>query len=162
MPIIAGEIQFFRTSNAGLGGAISSDEIPNAELHNFFGPISSADAAAGAIEYRCMYVKNTNSVLTLEDAKAFIEQNTPLSETVIGLGLGTSGVNGTEQIIADKYTAPAGVTFTELEGETNGLVIGAMPADQHHALWLRRTVNAGTPANSSDNCIIQVKGETVA
>jgi len=58
--------------------------------------VSSAQAAAGLIEYRCVYVHNSNATLTYLGSKVFIQTNTPSADTTVAIGLGTSGLNSTE------------------------------------------------------------------
>jgi len=160
MPITASEIKYYESTN-GLGGAITANEITTAQLHNVFDYVSSGEASAGDIEYRCVYVKNTNgSTLTLKAALVYILANTPSGTTTCGVGLGTSGVGGTEQVIPSESVAPAAVTFNEAEGVGAGLLMGDIPADSYHAIWLRRTISVGTLATSSDNMSISVTGDS--
>ena len=58
---------------ASLGGAKSS----TAWVSGIFDDVSSAEASAGDIEYRCLYVKNAHATLTLYSATVWISTNTP-------------------------------------------------------------------------------------
>lgn len=169
MPIISTDLQYRLSGgganadvNAALGGAKSSVSVVSATSNNLFDAASSAETSAGDIEYRCIYVHNNHGTLTLQGAKVWIDSNTPNAETQIAIGLGTSAVNGTEQTVANESTAPAGVTFTEPANEGASLVIGDIPAGQHKAVWLRRTINAGASAFTDDPATIRVKGDTAA
>lgn len=143
-------------ANASLGGAKSSTDAPAGLLDN----VSSAEAAAGDVEYRCVYVHNNHGSLTLTDAKIWIQANTPSSDTDIAIGLGTSAINGTEQTVANESTAPSGVTFSSPANEGAALALGSIPAGQHKAVWIRRTVTAGA-AVASDSATLRVKGDTL-
>ena len=132
-------------ANASLGGAISSTTAPSA----LFDPVSSAQAAAGLVEYRCIYVRNNHgSLAMLEPNRIFIQANTPSATTTIALGLGTSAQGGVEQTVANEGAAPAGVSFSEPTDFASGINLGEIPAGGHRAVWVRRTINAGTAATS--------------
>lgn len=169
MPIASSDIKFRLSGgaanadpNASLGGAKSSTDIVDAAVQNLFDNVSGAEAAAGDTEYRCFYIHNGHATLTLQGAKVWIETNTPSADTSCQIGLGTSAVNGTEQTVADESTAPTGVTFSNAAGEANALTIGDIPAGQHKAVWVKRTVNAAAGAYNSDSVIVKAQGDTAA
>ena len=169
MPIVSGDIRYNLSGgaansdpDAALGGAISTTEIVDATLHNLFDVVTGAESAAGMTDYRCFYVKNNHGSLVLQNAEVFIDTQTPSTDTVAGIGLGTSAVGGVEQTIADELTAPAGVTFTELTGQPNSLAIGDIPAGSHKAVWVRRVVSAGASAFALDSVVVRAGGETDA
>lgn len=145
-----------------LGGAITAVEIADNELHNVFPQVSSDQALIGLVDYACIYVKNGHGSLTLEDAEVFINAQTPSPSTKIEMGLGTSAIGTSEQVIPDSETAPTGVVFTELTGEGNSEIIGNLSPSNYKAIWLKRTVNAGTTALSNDTFSIQIIGNTGA
>lgn len=169
MPIASGDIDFRLSGgaansdpNASLGGAKSSTEITAASLHNLFDQVASAESSAGDVEYRCFYVHNAHGTLTLQNAVIWIQTNTPATDTTADIGLGTSAVNGTEQTVANESTAPSGVTFSAPATEGAALSIGNIPAGQHKAVWVRRTISAAAAANNLDNVVLRVKGDTAA
>lgn len=169
MPIASGDIDFRLSGgaansdpNASLGGAKSSTEITAASLHNLFDQVASAESSAGDVEYRCFYVHNAHATLALQNAVIWVQTNTPASDTTVDIGLGTSAVNGTEQTVANESTAPSGVTFSAPATEGAALSIGNIPAGQHKAVWVRRTISAGAAANNLDNVVLRVKGDTAA
>lgn len=163
MPIITSEIQYRLSggaansnANASLGGAKSSSSAPS----NLFDDVTSAESAAGDTEYRCVYVHNANATLTLQNAVAWIQSNTTGNR--IAIGLGSSAVNATEQTVADENTAPTGgVTFSQPATKGAGISLGNIPAGQHRAIWVRRTVAASTAA-ANDTYTLRVEGDTAA
>lgn len=168
MPIASSDIQFRLSGgasntdpNASLGGAKSNTQIAEATLHNLFDIVSSAEALSGDTEYRCFYIHNNHGSLTLENAKVYIETNTPSVDTSVEIGLGAAAVNGTETAIANESQAPAGVTFST-PSQGSPLVIGNIPPGQHKAVWVKRIVNEGAQAYNSDNVVIKVEGDTAA
>lgn len=162
MPILNSEIKFYYSGgsansnpNSSLGGAVSTTEIGS----NLFDDVSSAEASAGDIEYRCVYVKNTNATLTLIGAKIWISANTPSATTTVDIGLGTSAINGTEQTVANEDTVPASVTFSAPASFASGLTIGDLAPGATKAIWIRRSVNAGTSA-VADSFTFNVQGDS--
>lgn len=147
------------SGNASLGGAKSANTA-SSSVDALFDAVSAAESAAGRIEYRCVYLHNANAVDTMTAAKVWISANTPLAGTTLAIGVGTSAVNGTEQTVANETTAPSGVAFSEPSTSGTGLALGDIPFGQHRAVWLRRTVNAGSGASASDGATLGLECET--
>lgn len=162
MPIVSTDIKYRLSGGASntdpaaaLGGAKSSTDAAS----TIFDDVSSAEATAGDIEYRCIYVHNNHGSLTLQGAKVWIQTQTPSADTDVAIGLGSSAINGTEQTVANEGTAPASVTFSAPSSFAGGLTIGDIPAGQHKAVWVRRTVNASA-ASVNDSFALRVQGDT--
>lgn len=162
MPIISTDIKYRLSGGASntdpasaLGGAKSSTDAASV----VFDDVSSAEATAGDIEYRCVYVDNNHGTLTLLSAKIWIKNQTPSSDTDVAIGLGSSAVNGIEQTVANENTAPVGVTFSSPSDLAGGLALGDIPPGQHKAVWVRRTVNASA-ASVNDSFALRVQGDT--
>ncbi len=163
MPITSAEIQYRLSggaanadANLSLGGAKSNTAVPS----GLFDTVTSAESAAGDIEYRCFYVHNNNGTLTLQNAVVWIDTNTTGNR--IAIGVGSSAVNGTEQTVANENTAPTGgVTFSQPANKGAALALGNIPPGQHRAVWIRRTIAAATPA-SNDTYNLRVEGDTLA
>ena len=136
-------------ANASLGGAKSANAA-STSVDALFDGVGSAEASAGDVEYRCVYLHNGNASSSMLSAVAWVSANTPSANTQIDIGVGTAAVNGTEQTVADESTAPAGVTFSAPSTQGAGLALGDIPAGQHKAIWLRRTVTAGAGASAND------------
>lgn len=163
MPITSADIDYRLSGGAAnadpdlsLGGAKSSTEAP-ADL---FDDVTSAESAAGDTEYRCFYVHNSHATLTLQNAVIWISANTTGNR--IAIGVGSSAVNGTEQTVANENTAPTGgVAFTQPASKGAGLALGNIPAGQHKAVWVRRTIAAATGA-ANDTYTLRAEGDTAA
>jgi hypothetical protein len=140
-------------ANTSIGGVKSSNAAPS----GLFDTVSAAEAVAGSVEYRCVYIHNAHASLTLLSPTAVVQSDTPDSTSIIDIGLGTSAVNGTETAVANETTAPASVTFG-----AGPVSLGDIPAGQSRALWLRRTISAGAPAITGDAYTIRVAGSTNA
>lgn len=147
--------------DASLGGAISNTVAPQT-INGLFDQVSGAESAAGDVNYRCIYLLNSNGTLTLEGAEVFVQSDTTSATTDVAIGLDPAGVNGTATTIANEAAAPAGVTFTASLGAGNALTIGDIPPGEHIAVWIRWTVNAGTSAINNDEFTLQLQGDTAA
>lgn len=135
--------------NASLGGAKSSNAA-SASVDALFDQTSAAEASAGDTEYRCVYLHNGNASSTMLSAVVWISANTPLAGSTLDIGVGTAAVNGTEQTVANESTAPSAVSFSAPSSQGAGLALGDIPAGQHKAIWLRRTITAGAGASAND------------
>jgi hypothetical protein len=169
MPIVANDIKFYLSGGAGnsdpnasLGGVISTTEITGATLHNLFDIVSSTESEAGDTEYRCFYVKNTHGSLVLQNSKIWISTDNSGADASIAISLATQGINGTAATIANEDTAPGGQSFTSPTTEGGALTIGNIPAGQHQAVWVRRTITSGAAASNNNNVTFTVKGDTAA
>lgn len=124
--------------SASLGGVISSTDAAN-----YFDSLSSAEAAAGSIEYRCIYVYNNHPTLTMLGTKVFIQTQTPSPDTDVSIGLGAAAIGAAEQTVGSETTAPPGVTFSAPSTLAAGLLAGDIPPASFKSVWVRRNVNAG-------------------
>jgi hypothetical protein len=129
---------------------------------DLFDDVNSTEAASGDTEYRCVYIYNAHPTLTMESTKLWVLTNTPSADTTVAIGAGTSAINGTEQTVADESTAPSGVTFTSPSTEGTAVSLGNIPALQHKAVWIRRTVNASAAAYTNDTFTLRTKCDTAA
>ena len=162
MPIIASDIQYRLSGGAAnaaalasVGGAKSATAAPV----GVFDDVSGAESAAGDVEYRCIYVHNNHATLVSQLAVLWILANTPSADTTIDVALGTSAINGVEQAVADETVAPAGVAWTAAATVGAAIALGNIPAGQHRAVWLRRTINVAAAA-VNDTFSLRVQADT--
>ena len=163
MAIVASDIHY-RMSGGGAnsdpalstGGAESSTSFTTNAI---FDDVSSAEAAAGDIEYRCFYVHNAHATLTLQGAKIWISAQTSSATTDIAIALDGAGKNGTAETEADESTAPTGETFSQPADFAGGLSLGDLAPGEYYPVWIRRTITAGTAA-ATDTWTISVQGDT--
>jgi hypothetical protein len=148
------------SGDASLGGAKSSNVAPTS-LNGLFDATSAAEALAGDIEYRCIYLHNANGADLMTNAVVYVSANTPLAGSTIDIGVGTAAINATEQTIANESTAPSGVSFSAPSTADTGLALGNIPAGQHKAIWLRRTITAGAGSSANDTFTLGYRCETV-
>jgi len=141
---------------ASLGGAMSSTAVTNSSDENLFENIDLADAVAGETYYRCIYLLGNGFDYTA--LKAWISGGTPSLGTKIYIALGTSGVDGTEQTIADENTSPTSVIFTSPTSESSGVAIPDLDDAEYHAIWFKLVLSAGAGGYDTDYFRLSVGG----
>jgi hypothetical protein len=152
------------SANANLGGAISTVGATGGTLednvaNDLFDDVSSAEQAAGDVEYRGIYVKNNHGTLTLQDARVYV---TSFAE--LDVGIAVEAINTTMATIANESTAPTSVTFAHPStysagtaiNSTTGLVAGA-----YRGVWVRRTIGAGAASGTRNTETLAVEGATL-
>ena len=162
MAIVSGDIAYRLSGGASnsdpslsIGGVKSSVSAGS----NLFDALTSAEAAAGDIEYRCFYIHNAHATLTMLSARSFIPTNTSSPDTILEIGVGVAAVNGTETPVANESAAPAGVTFSSPTDYASGVALGDIPPGQHRSVWLRRTVTASA-ASATDVSTVRTQCDT--
>lgn len=165
MPIASADIHYRLSGGAAnsnpllsLGGAKSSVEVTGSTI---FDDVTGAQSAAGVTEYRCVYVHNNHGTLTLQNAKVWIQANTPSPGTEVAIALDGAGANATaEGPLANEETAPSGESFsTAPQAYATGLSLGNLAPGQHYAVWIRRAVTPGATAYA-DSFTLRVQGDT--
>jgi hypothetical protein len=168
MPITSADVKYRLSGGAGnadpnasLGGAKSSTDVTDASDDNLFDDISRAEHIPGRVEYRALYVHNAHGSLTLLSAVVWISSDFIGVDSDLSIAVGSAAVGGIEQTIADETTAPSGVSWSDAAvSRATGLPLGDLPAGQHRAVWLRRTISPGTAPQPADSCAIQAGGDT--
>lgn len=150
------------TAAGSLGKYVSTTVITDATLNNLFDDVTGAEAAAGVIDYRCIFILNNHATLTFQSSTITI-----LSQTAGGgtIDIATDNIavsakasaSAQAALIASETTVPSGVgTFG-----TGPLTIGDIAPGQVKGIWLRRTVTAGASALNPDGVILRVTGDTL-
>jgi hypothetical protein len=173
VPIIASDIEFRYSGgaantdpNACLGGAISTagaGVVDTGVKNDLFDDVSSAEAAAGDIEYRGIYVKNNHGSITYEDCRVYISTDSANASDVIDIALADEAVTTTIETIANEGTAPVGPTFTHPTTYAGGLALNSttgLAAAGYKGVWVRRTITAGAASGSITDNTLKVEGNT--
>ena len=126
-------------------------------MADIFANTSSEEAASGKTEYAAFMFKTHNGSDTGTAVKVWLLSNTPSADTVDTIGIGTSGVDGVEQTISDKNTAPAGVSFETAIDEANCLNLPDLEWGNFHAIWVKRVTSGAASAIGVDNSVIRTK-----
>lgn len=138
-----------------LGGVRSSVDAPV----GLFDRVEPEESTAGDIEYRIIYIYNANASEPLVNPVVWLSANTPNAASIIDICVGTSVVNGIEEILPAENGPSPGVTYSAPASKSTGLALGNIPALGHRAVRVRRTVGAGAAGTASDTYKIKVEGE---
>ncbi len=175
MPIVASDIVYrlsvaaaagdttAGTPATSLGDQVSTTAITAASIGNIFDDVSGAEAVAGDVEYRGIFVLNNHATLTLLGAQVVVTSNTAGGGTV-DIALDNIAVSakgsGSAQMatIANESTSPGGGAGSFGNGP---LTIGDIGPGQVKGIWLRRTVTAGAGGVNSDTVVITTSGDTL-
>jgi len=150
---------------ASLGDQISTTVWAGGSANDLFDDISGAENAASTVDYRCIFIHNSNASNALENAVVYLSAETAgganiaiatdnIAASAIGSGSAQAAVIGSET------TAPSGVSaFSSPTTAGAGLSLGTIPAGQCKAIWIRRTAT-NSAALSNDGVTIAVTGDT--
>lgn len=153
------------TAATSLGDQISTTQWTGSVLNDLYDDISGVENAASTVDYRCIFVHNSNASNSLENAVVY------LSAEVSGgaaIAIATDNIaasviaSGSTQAatIANETTLPTGVSaFSSPITSGTGLSLGTIPSGQCKAFWIRRTA-ANSAALSADGVTIAVTGDT--
>jgi len=103
--------------NLSLGGAISATLITDNVINNLFDNVSTAESLAGMTDYRCIAIKNENSV----SAGSFTVNN---MYAIITLGTTDFTLIGATSVTASAFVIGTTYTITAI-GTTDFTLIGA-------------------------------------
>lgn len=162
----AGDSTAQNDPNASLGKYVSTTALNLASpLNNLFADVSGADAQAGRVDYRCIFVLNNHGSLTLKNPVVWIKDevaggaNIAISvDTTAASPKNSSQAQAKE--IATETTAPSGQSFSSPTSKEAGLALGDIPPGYVKAIWIRRTVPAGTAAKAADGVTLRVEGDS--
>lgn len=152
------------TAATSLGDQISTTQWAGGVANDLFDDITGAENAASTVDYRCLFIHNSNASNPLENAVVYLSAETgggaaiavgadPTAASAIG------SASAQAVTIANKTTAPAGVTFSSPTNAATGVALGTIPAGQCKAFWVRRTA-ANTAALSNDGVTLAITGDT--
>lgn len=152
------------TAATSLGDQISTTAWAGGVANDLFDDVSGAENAASTVDYRCIFVHNSNASNALENAVVYLSAETG-GGAAIAVGADPTAASaiasGSTQAVtvANETTAPAGVTFSSPITAGTGVALGNIPAGQCKAFWIRRSA-ANTAALSGDGVTIAVTGDT--
>jgi len=111
----------------------------------------SLTQVGGTLSYRCIYVHNAHSTMTMYDTRIWIEQNTEAGDH-IRIGVGFTGTNEIEPAIANQYTEPTGVVFSDAPDIDDPIWLGDLSNNGgHRAIWIERYVPPNTSAKEGNS-----------
>lgn len=150
------------TPATSLGDQVSTTVITDATLNNLFDDVSGAEAAAGMVDYRCIFILNNHGTLTLTGATIAILSQTALGGLIdIALDNVAVSAKGSGSAQAAAIGAETSVPSPVGTFGAGPLTIGDLAPGQVKGVWLRRTVTAGAAGLNPDGVILRVTGDTL-
>lgn len=176
--IVAGDILFKYSTTAGaagnsntssasasLGKYVSTTAWAGGSLNDLFDDISGAENAASTVDYRCIFIHNSNAANVLENAVVYVSAETALgasiaiaTDNIAASALGSASAQAAT--IASETTAPTGTSaFSTPTTAGTGLALGNIGIGQVKAVWIRRAAS-NSAALSADGFTLAVTGDT--
>lgn len=153
-------------AGASLGKYMSTTDLVDNTLNNLFPDVTGDENAASNVDYQCIFIYNAHGSLTWQSPKVWISAEVS-GGAAAAIGIDTTAAsaqnNASAQglIIANKDTAPSGVSFSSPTSKATGLSLGSLAAGQVRAVWIRRTA-ANSAALNNDGVTISAEGDTAA
>ena len=155
------------TAPTSLGDQISTTAWAGGAANDLFDDISGAENLANTVDYRCIFVHNSNAANILQNAVVYMSAEVAggASIAIAVDNLAASPIaqaSAQAAVIATETTAPTGVgAFSSPTTVGAGLSLGNIGVGQCRAFWVRRTA-ANSSALSNDGVTIAVAGDTGA
>ena len=145
------------------GGFMASTEFNDSSLHNLFDAVTGEENAASTVEYRCIFIHNSNAADSLTNAVVWLPSvyagGADLAIAKDGTGaVAYNSASAQAEREANTTTAPTGETFSAPSSKASGISIGTLGANQCVAIWLRRTAT-DSAALSPDGGSIRIEGD---
>lgn len=135
----------FRPSIGDLGGAETLQLMDVANNAIGGSNFSTAESAAGAYHYRCLFIRNDSDV-GASDAPRTITNLKVWLDSAANLAIALEEPTDDEvDAIVDETTAPVGPSFTSPTSYAAGLAVPSLTAGSTWALWVRN----GIPASNT-------------
>lgn len=178
--ITAADIQFRGSTTAGtagnqnayggadtsLGKYIANAALADATINTLFDEATGAENSASTVEYQCVFIYNANGANSYQNAVIWVSGD-PAGGANVAIGVDTTAASALASAsaqalqIANKTTAPAGVSFSTPTTFGTGLSLGSIPSGQVKAFWVRRTLT-NSAAMNADGITVSIQGDTAA
>lgn len=156
--------------NASLGTWVSTTQLSATALNNAFDNITGAENAASVVDYRCVFIHNSNATLPLTGAVVWLSGGDPAGGAAVTIAVDTTASSAVGAAVAQGLTAAtetapgAGVTGLAYSAPTTsagGLALGDIPAGFVKAVWIKRAAANTAPVNA-ETITLAVTGDTAA
>ena len=152
------------TASTSRGKFMAQEAMPSGALHNLFDVVSADENAAADVEYRCVFIHNTNATDSALNGKLWVSQIDGGAGAAIAHDLaGAVAYNlGTAQAddIVDESTAPSpALSWSTVSSRSTGLTVPTLAANQCIGVWIKRTA-ANSDAMSNDGASLYLYVET--
>lgn len=155
------------TADGSLGKYISTTEWSGGTANDLFDDITGAENAAETVDYRCIFIHNSNASNTLQDAVVYLSAEVSgganVAIAVDSTAASAIGDTDAQALSATDETTPGssveGLSFSSPTTAETGLSLGDIASGSCRAIWIRRTAT-NSAAKSADGVTIAVTGDT--
>jgi len=156
----AGDSTANTTVGTFLGKYAATSAWAGGGTNDLFADISGAENAASTVDYAGLAILNNNASNVAENGVVYLSSEVAGGASIaVGVDTTATSAKGsaTAQLltIANKNTAPAGVTFSSPTTIGTGLALSNIPTSNVKGIWVRRTA-ANTAALSNDGVTLAV------
>jgi len=151
-------------AGTSLGKYITNADMTDNSLNNLFPDVTGAENASSNVDYQCLFVYNSNGTNTWLSPVVWLSSEVA-GGVSMAMGVDTTAASAVGSAsaqaltIANKNTAPAGVSFSAPTTQGAGLALSDIPTGQVKAIWVRRTA-ANTAAQANDGGTLSWAGDT--
>jgi hypothetical protein len=155
-------------ASTSLGDQLSTSAWAGGSLNDLFDDISGAENAASTVDYRCVFIQNTNAANAYENPTVYLSAETAggasISIAIDNIAASAIGsASAQAAVIGAETSAPSGVgAFSAPTTAGTGLALSTLAAagsTATRAVWVKRTA-ANTAALSADGVTLAVTGDT--
>lgn len=137
------------------GGSETDSDIAIANAtEEVFDNVSALESLNGDIEYRCLYVKNTNGTDTAFDVRLWVKSQ-PVGPDELDIALDTGGKNSTAigplSNEEDGTALLTALVWSRPTTQSGGLTMGNLSPGDEYAFWIRRTVASETTQKEAND-----------
>lgn len=152
---------------ASLGTYISTTAWAGGSPGDLFDNISGSENAANQVDYRCVFVYNSNGANDLTNAVAYLSAEVSGGASIAIAADSTAasavGSSSAQALTATTDVAPGSpvtsLTYSSPTTAAGGVSLGTIPSGSVKAVWLRRTAS-NSAAVSGDGFTLAVAGDT--
>ncbi len=151
-------------STQGQGKFISTGIWSGGNPQDLFSNISGDENFSHQVDYRCIFIHNSDSTRTLYDAVAWLPVQT-VGGAVLAIGADSTpaSVIGSPDpqalLIPTIFNAPQNVSFFLAPDKISGVPLSNIPAGACKAIWIRRSAQ-NSPPLTNDAVTIRVEGDS--
>lgn len=133
---------------ASLPGSTVQENITISNATNkTFDNITAQESLIGKTEYRCFYIKNTDTTNIAYDVRLWIKSQ-PIGDDTLSIALNAAGKNQTAlgplADEADSTNVLSGLVFSAPSLQVNGLLLGDLSPGDYYAFWMKRVIPPNT------------------
>lgn len=158
MPLLTTDIEFLESGSLNLGGALQESPVTGV-INDVFDRVTGSNVVDGDTNYRCIYIRNSNVLLSLFNAALWVSAGATATGASVFIGIGAAGLNATEDAVIDEITAPPGVDFYAAPDAASAIPIGDMAPGDFIAIWIKRVIDPGASAIAIDGMTLALSGD---